>query len=72
MTSSVSKQGVSLLFYLFDYFYSNTSHDIWRCDSTNVGLRHPVITRHALFSYVSSMSMCVDLSHTGAVHSSTE
>ena len=40
--------------------------------STYVGLRHPVIVRHALFSSGSNMSECVDLGHTGAAYSAIE
>ena len=34
--------------------------------STYVGLRHPVIVRHALVSYGSNMSAYADVTHTGA------
>ena len=37
--------------------------------STYVGLRHPVIARHALFSSGSNISAYVDLAHTGAAYS---
>ena len=40
--------------------------------STYVGLRHPVIARHALFSSGSNMSAYVDLAHTGAAYSAIE
>ena len=36
--------------------------------STYVGLSHPVIDRHALFSSGSNMSAYVDLAHTGAAY----
>ena len=74
----MTKQGVSLLFYLFGLFHFRTyiSPDVWRRDSANkyksstyVILRHPVIARHALFSYMSNMSAYIDLAHTGAAYS---
>ena len=37
--------------------------------STLVGLRHPVIARHALLSSESSLYACADLAHTGAAYS---
>ena len=40
--------------------------------STLVGLRHPMIARHALLSSESSLYTCVDLTHTGAAYSVTE
>ena len=40
--------------------------------STYVGLGHPVIARHALFSSRSNMSGYVDLAHTGAAYSAIE
>ena len=40
--------------------------------STLVGLRYPVIARHALLSSESSLYACVDLAHTGAAYSATE
>ena len=40
--------------------------------STYVGLRHPVIARHALFSSGSNMSAYVDLAHTGEAYSAIE
>ena len=40
--------------------------------STYVGLRHPAIARHALFSSGSNMSAYVDLAHTGAAYSAIE
>ena len=40
--------------------------------STYVGFRHPVIARHALFSFGSNMSVYVDLVHTGAIYSAIE
>ena len=38
--------------------------------STYVGLRHPVIARHALFGSGSNMSAYLDLAHTGTAYSS--
>ena len=40
--------------------------------STLVGLKHPVIARHALLSSESSLYACADISHTGAAYSATE
>ena len=40
--------------------------------STLVGLRHPVIARHALLRSESSLYACADLAHTGAAYSATE
>ena len=40
--------------------------------STLVGLRHPVIARHALFNPESSLYACADLDHTGAAYSDTD
>ena len=40
--------------------------------STLVGLRHPVIARHALLSSESSLKACADFAHTGAAYSATE
>ena len=37
-----------------------------------VGLRHPMIARHALLSPESSLQACADLAHTGAAYSATE
>ena len=39
--------------------------------STLVGLRHPMIARHALLSSESSLKACADLAHTGAAYSAT-
>ena len=36
--------------------------------STFVGVRHPVIARHALFSFGSNISAYVDACHTGAAY----
>ena len=40
--------------------------------STLVGLKHPVIARHALLSFESSLYACADLAHSGAEYSATE
>ena len=40
--------------------------------STYVGLRHPVIAQHALFSSGSNMAAYVDVTHTGAADSAIE
>ena len=40
--------------------------------STDVGLRHTVMERHASFRAGSSLLTCVDLSHTGHAYSAVE
>ena len=40
--------------------------------STDIGLRHPVMERHALFRAGSSLLTCFDLSHTGHAYSTVE
>ena len=40
--------------------------------STFVGLRHPVIARHAILSSASILYACADLAHTGAAYSATD
>ena len=73
----MTKQGVNLL---FRSILAHTSllmsegaipTDKYK-SSTYVGLRHPVIVRHALFSSVSNMTAYVDLAHTGAAYSSID
>ena len=40
--------------------------------STDVGLKHPVMERHASFRAGLNLLMCVDLSHTGHAYSAVE
>ena len=40
--------------------------------SIDVGLRHPVMKRHASFRAESSLLTCVDLSHAGHAYSAVE
>ena len=73
----MTKQGVSLLFPSV-WFHSSTCispvsggaipANKYK-SSTYIGLRYPVIARHALFSYGFNMSAYVDLAHTGAAYS---
>ena len=73
---NVAKQGMCFLSHLFSSFHSGSyiSSDIWRAIaeskykfSTIVGLRHPVIDRHAWSSCHSRGYVYDDRVHTGAV-----
>ena len=72
---------MTLLFHLFGSFHSCTyiSPDNEGAipankykSSTYVGLRHPLIAWHALFSYGSNMAAYVDLANTGEAYSAIE
>ena len=40
--------------------------------STDIGLIHPVMERHASFRVGSSLLTCIDLSHTGHAYSAVD